>query len=236
MNLATFMISATLAMTTAPNAFADPVFYDNRAAFNAAAGSGLSFESFENPPFPTRGRDEISFNTLPPFTFTVTNNVPFQTDPVQLNDPGPAVTEGTAGLFYVYAFPMASAGPNNGIFQFPFPILAFGIDFTTRDNTASEVMVLGGNSPGMTSFSTFAGSPRFVGVVDPDGISSVTFIPGPTGISFPLGFDSLSFGPPITTTTTTTQTEGTTSSSTSEYIVYMCKYTDTFIGIVCICI
>jgi len=47
MNLGTFLMSAALAMATAPNAFAVPVFYTDRAAFEAAAGSGLQSESFE---------------------------------------------------------------------------------------------------------------------------------------------------------------------------------------------
>ena len=75
MNLATFLMSAALAMATAPNAFAVPVYYDNQADFVAAAGSGLQSESFE-----TVG--PVQPATIPFILFPDSNNSEFAFLPV----------------------------------------------------------------------------------------------------------------------------------------------------------
>jgi len=62
-------MSAALAMATAPNTVAEPVFYTDRAAFEAAAGSGLQSESFETVgPVQTT---EITEEGVSPFNVSV---------------------------------------------------------------------------------------------------------------------------------------------------------------------
>ena len=200
MNLATFMIGATLA--TAPNTFAVPVFYTDRTTFEAAIVAAPGFakvESFDNTPPAVPGVTQIFFpvGQTPEIAFSVANNQAGQTDPGLLNSSNAdslglssAITAGSGALTY------KSLGSQSGDFftiDPNTPVVAFGLDVTTSAATptgSSMVTALGGAGVGSLMLDTGANSPQFVGVVDPAGISQVSFLLLGT---LNVAFDSLSY-------------------------------------------
>jgi hypothetical protein len=159
-------------------ASAAPIFFSDRNAFNLAAGSGLSFESFEvNPkdgPIVTYGNltfEETggSFNN-----FTNTSLMPFFTA---------ATTNGLNSIWY----------DDNGnsvanlTFGLASPITALGFDITSAQN---GTVAIGGDLN--TSLNLTANTPSFFGVIDlAMPLSTVTFSVsgGPE-----VGFDAVSYG------------------------------------------
>jgi len=175
MKLATaFLLYAATTVQSAP------VYYSDRTAFEAAAGGGLSFESFEEEFTSSASVDFTDFTA----SETEGTNIGFL---VQLRNfasgsVSNAFTDGTGALAYT----------DNGdsiatFFDFSTPITAFGIDVTTSE--ASTIAV--GGSSILDSFNTAVNTPQFWGVIDTDGITQVTFdvSGGPN-----VGFDSLSYG------------------------------------------
>ena len=165
---ASFLTLAALAALAAPGARAQ-VFFTDRAAFNAAAGGGLSFESFETPfaPAPTVNFPGFSISE----TGAISNTV--------FSDPFGA-TDGSLAAVY--------RDNDNSVSTFAFtsPVTAFGLDVTT--STATTVLVGGDIS---SSFSLFANTPQFFGVISTTPFSTVTFnASGPPEV----GFDAVSFG------------------------------------------
>ena len=214
LHLATSLMSA--AILAAPNAFAAPVFYDNRAAFEAAAGP-LSFESFETVPdsigtvsgftcqfagfnfsypcgglcsvFPTNVQLPLGA-TLPPPPGTSLDN---------------AITDGSNAIFYINLAGIETKG------RFSFVgSKAFGIDATVdrtdgnfegkvADSSVTVVSANGASYYRNLTATTIPKSPQFVGVVDPEGINQVVFnfgSSGPPGLvqsTLFAAFDSLSY-------------------------------------------
>jgi len=166
-------------------AMAAPTFYTDRAAFNAASGSGLSFESFE---------DDFNAASVNFGDFTVTetgsnygpsNDAVQRANPQGSNDVG-GNTDGT------YTLRIIEDGTSIGTFSFPDPITKFGIDITFQ-NTAG--LTIGGDVS--QSISMTANTPKFWGVIDPDGIDELTFAAEyQYGLS--MYFDSLSYGGVVT--------------------------------------
>ena len=231
MNLATLMISATLAMAAVPKAFAQAVFFTDRTAFETAAaatGGVAKVESFDNTPPAAALVDQIFFpdNQTPEFFFGVSDNIPGQTDPGLLDSTNAdglglssAITEGSGALTF---FDIGIGGA----FLFSNSIGAFGLDITTSAATSVTIIYGFGGNPnptGTNTFTTNADTPQFVGVVDPAGFDGVVFDFGTAQTN--VAYDFLSYRVALTATTTTlatvsttTQTEGTSSTSTSEYI------------------
>jgi hypothetical protein len=171
------VLPTLLAVSVAGPAVAAPIFYSDQATFLAAAGAGLSFESFEAS-FPT-GASVVFAD----FTVSETGGA---NGVGQLRDfPGLGVSavimDGTGGV--VYDDNGSSVGT---FFSFAFPINAFGIWIATSD--ASTVTV-GGDVA--TSIGLLAGVPAFFGVIDDAVISSISFdVSGDPNV----GFDAASYG------------------------------------------
>ena len=158
-------------------AMAAPTYYDNRAAFNTAAGSGRSFESFEDAFTPAAS---VNFGD---FTFAETlsdgiNEVGRFKDFDQPNYE--IATDGEYSLKY------CDETNSIGTFSFSNPIIAFGIDITTDADTS---VTIGGDVSQTISMTAI--TPKFWGVIDPDGITDVTF--DAAGGFYCIYFDSLSY-------------------------------------------
>ena len=156
-------------------ALAVPVFYNSRAAFDAATGGGLNFESFEN---------DFSVAATIAFTdFTVSetggsNGLGQLRDFPWLVD---GITDGTGALVY--------DDNDNSIgtfFSFTSAITAFGLDIATNPGST---MTIGGSVSDTVVLANNTAS--FWGVIDFAGINSVTFSAsgGPN-----VGFDAVSYG------------------------------------------
>ena len=173
----TFCVLLGLVVSLASSsANAAPVYFTDRASFDAAAGGGLNFESFEAD---FAVADTIVFAG---FTVSETGGIGAL---AQLRDfPGTldaAITDGTGALSY---------DDNNGsvgtFFSFVSPITAFSLDITTMPGST---VTIGGSVS--DSLVLTADTPSFWGVIDMDGITSISFDAsgGPL-----VGFDAVSFG------------------------------------------
>ncbi|MFN5972394.1 MAG: PEP-CTERM sorting domain-containing protein [Microcystis sp.] len=155
-------------------------FFNNRNAFNAAAGGSLSFESFENPnlPYP---QPSFPFQGGT-FTVTETNGTNFLTNTLVNGAFGSfPVTNGQGALWY------DDNGPSVGVFGLNPSVSAIGFDLTTR---ANAVVVLGGSIA--TVLNLTANTPQFFGVIgNPGEISQITF--DASGVPL-VGWDAVSFG------------------------------------------
>lgn len=169
------VLAVTLQSLSAAPAAAAPIFFNNRAAFDAAAGAGLAFEGFEAN-FAVAAT--IAFAG---FTVGETNGI----DALgQLRDfPGlvNGITGGTGALVY----------DDNGdsiatFFSFTIPITAFGLDITTNPGST---MTIGGSVSDTVLLGTNV--PSFWGVIDPAGLTSISFDAsgGPN-----VAFDTVSYG------------------------------------------
>jgi len=169
------LLAAAFLCLSATQASAVPVFFNNSAAFHAAAGPGLSFEGFEAD-FATAA--SVSFAG---FTVAESNGVNILG---QLRDfPGlvNGITEGTGGLVY------DDNGNSIGtFFGFTSPVTAFGLFITT--NPGSTVTI-GGSVSDVVVLATDV--PQFWGVIDQAGLTSITFDAsgGPN-----VAFDAVSYG------------------------------------------
>lgn len=160
-------------------AIATPIYFTDRASFDTATGGALNFESFENDFSVT---DTIAFAG---FSASETNGLNYL---AQLRDYSGIVlgltngiTDGTGALWF------DDNGSSVGsFFSFANPVNAFGLDITT---SLDSIVGIGGSVSDSLSLS--ADTPTFWGVIDLDGISSLSFTPtgGPN-----IAFDSASYG------------------------------------------
>ena len=184
MKLATaFLLYTTTAVQSAP------VYYSDRASFDAATGGGLSFESFE--------QDFASSASVAFTDFAVSENndgsgfdilyqlrgKPFVLGTATLGSVSNAFTDGTGALAYI-----DNGNSVTTFFSFSTPITAFGLDVTTDE--ASSIAVGGGSIS--IVFNTAANTPQFLGVIDTNGIAQVTFNDSEQRAL--VAFDSLSYG------------------------------------------
>lgn len=157
-------------------AFAAPVYFTDRASFDASAGGGLNFESFE--------ADFAVADTIVFAGFTVSETLGTDALAQLRNFPGVfdvAITDGTGALSY------DDNGDSVGtFFSFASPITAFGMDITV--DTDSTVTI-GGSASG--SLALTADTPSFWGVIDTAGITSISFDASGQPL---VGFDAVSFG------------------------------------------
>ena len=168
-------VSSTVLLlgATVRKAMAAPTYYTDRAAFNTAAGSGRSFESFEAAFTPAASHN------FGDFTFTETSG---RFNNVQQNNPDnyDVATDGTYTLVF-----KDDIDDSIGTFSFSDPINAFAVDIIFSSSTG---LTIGGDVS--QSISMTALTPKFWGVIDPDGITDLTF--AANGVSS-IFFDSLSY-------------------------------------------
>jgi hypothetical protein len=155
--------------------FAAPVYFTDRASFDAATGGGLNFESFE--------ADFAVADTIVFAGFTVSETLGINALAQLRNFPGvldAAITDGTGALSYD-----DNGGSIGTFFSFASPITAFGLDITTHPDST---VTIGGSVS--DSLVLTADTPSFWGVIDTAGITSISFDAsgGPN-----LGFDAVSF-------------------------------------------
>lgn len=174
--------SATMASIVACPAFASPTYYTDRAAFDAATGGGLNFESFEAD-FGTAAT--IPFGGFPVGGFSVSEtgdgieNALYQTTyPGLFHE---AITDEDKALYY------ASYDGSITTFSFPSPITAFGLDITT---TPGSNVYIDGDAYDYLELTE--GKPAFWGITDSKGITSIIFEAQDVGTY--VGFDSVSYG------------------------------------------
>jgi hypothetical protein len=152
-------------------------YFTDRAAFNAAAGGGLNFESFETP-FDVNGTQTFA-------GFQVSETAGIDALAWSGNYGGFAdfvVTDGANGLWY----------DDNGdsistFFNFTTPVNAFGLDITADENS---VVTIGGTVS--SSLNLTALTHGFFGAIsDSETFSSISFdfSGGPNA-----GFDAVSYG------------------------------------------
>lgn len=169
------IVAVCFAFVACP-AFAAPVYFTDRASFDAATGGGLNFESFE--------ADFAVADTIVFAGFTVSETLGIDALGQLRDFPGlvdGAITDGTGALVY------DDNGESIGtFFSFASPITAFGLDIAT--SPGSTVAIGGSVSDNLTLIDN---TPSFWGVIDIAGITSITFDAsgGPN-----VGFDAISFG------------------------------------------
>lgn len=148
--------------------------YTTRAAFNAAAGSGLAFESFEAQRngqtvfYPGVSISETggSFNLI----VHTSNNATFSA----------ATTNGAFSIWY------SDNGSSIATFSFAAPVTAFGVDIASSQ---SQLAGFGGGVSGALALA--ANTPGFFGVISDAPFSTVTVnVDGSSNV----GFDALTFG------------------------------------------
>ncbi|MEE4216116.1 MAG: IPTL-CTERM sorting domain-containing protein [Xanthomonadales bacterium] len=155
------------------SALAAPTYYTDRATFEAAAGAGLSFESFES---------QFGVGATLIFTdFSVSESGGTNALAPASGFAPFAITDGAQAL--AYDDNGASIGT---FFGFVTPVEAFGLDLSTSEGSTVTIGGDVGDSVVLT-----AQTPAFWGVIDPDGISSISFDAsgGPN-----VGFDAVSYG------------------------------------------
>lgn len=155
------------------------MYFTNRSAFEAVAGGGLSFESFEqgwDPPVPTV--------VFPGFSVSETGGIDSL---AQVRNFTPSyrdvfITHGTGALYF------DDNGSSIGtFFSFVSPITAFGMDITVADE--NSIVTIGGSVS--DSLALTAKTPSFWGVIDFGGITTITF--DPSGQP-DIGFDAALYG------------------------------------------
>lgn len=172
------MVAVCFAVAACP-AFAAPVYFVDRASFDAATGGGLNFESFE--------ADFAVADTIVFAGFTVSETLGVNALGQLRDFPGlvdGAITDGTGALVY------DDNGDSVGtFFSFAGPITAFGLDIAT--NPGSTVTIGGSVNDSLVLTTD---TPSFWGVIDMAGITSLSFnASGEPNV----GFDAVSFGQPV---------------------------------------
>lgn len=172
------LLAAALAVATmsATSAVAAPVFYTDRAAFEAAAGGLAGFEGFNDV------RNPAPSHAYPGFTIGETGGFDSVVTTGANSFFSAATTEGSGSVWY------DDNGDSLSTFTFDAAITAFGIDVAAA---AGGLMTVSGFSGGSFGFDLAAEQPAFFGVIDTTAFSSVTFDmeAGPE-----VGFDALAFG------------------------------------------
>jgi hypothetical protein len=165
------------------SATAAPVFFTDRATFDAATGGGLSFESFENP-WSTSAT--VVFSGFSVSELNGNNQIHYQGISSTYIS---AVTDGSGACVY------QDNGNSIGMFfAFNNPTYAIGMDITVNPvNTL--VIDIGGGVTDTLAFST-NNSPKFWGVISDSVIDTITFDGVATGSANYIGFDAVSYGVP----------------------------------------
>lgn len=177
------LAAASAFVFSAGAAQALPTFYDDRAAFEAAAGAVLDFESFE-------AFLSGSPVALPGFTASETNdpgNEALGQSRLFGSSLAASITDGTGGIAY-----FDRGGSTGNFFDFADSVTAFGIDIFS---TVASSVVIGGSVEG--SIDLAQGSSAFWGVISASPISALSFeatANDPEAGSFIVAFDSASFG------------------------------------------
>ena len=220
------LLCIAYAAVAVSSANAVPTFYTDRALFDAAAGGGLSFESFESNP------QEAASVTYGDLTYVETGGVGAAvitsenlfTNTAINSDFSAATTDGDHSIWYVAVGEVAGGVGGVGTieveggdyteniatltFGAASPVTALGFDITTNLDSTVEMyfdVVLNGNSvvAGLTSsIELTANTPSFFGIIDlVSPISNVTFeVSGVNEIKlfqeYQVGFDAVSYGQP----------------------------------------
>jgi len=159
------------------SATATLIFFTDRAAFDAAAGGELSFESFEGSP---QQGASVTYGDL---TLTESGGVNYFTHTAVNSIFTSATTDGQHSIWY--------DDNDNSVSTLTFglasPVTALGFDIATALNST---VTIGGDIA--SSISLTANTPSFFGVIDlMSPINTVTFSAsgGPN-----VGFDAVSYG------------------------------------------
>ena len=150
--------------------------YTNEAAFLAAAGGGLAFQSFETPT--TVGGISVVFPDVT-FSCSASQYCPGFFGVRQIN-----ATDGRQTVYF--------ATPSSATFTFASAITQFGIDVIdlgTAGNTSLTVNYVNGSSTPYVNFS--GGGVAFVGIIDTIPFLSVTF--SATANNDGIDFDRLQY-------------------------------------------
>ena len=137
------------------------IIYTSEAAFTAAAGGGLSFESFENPSSVTG-----TSVTVADATFTCSPSVwcPSFFGVRQLGN----ATDGRQTVYF--------ATPSSATFTFSSPITHFGIDVIDLGTVGSTDLTIDYvNGSSLVYSGVVGGGVLFAGVIDTTPFASVTF-------------------------------------------------------------
>ena len=171
-----FVLSAT-------RADAVPIYFTDRTAFDAATGGGLSFEGFEGA-----WTDAGGVANFAGFSVSETGGSPNNLfHGTEAGGGGFSTTEGSDSLWF------DDNGSSVGsFFSFSSPVTAFGLDvaiFNFAGGGSATVTIGGGSLSDSIVLNDV--TPAFWGVIDLDGITTVTFDrSGSNG----LGFDAVSYG------------------------------------------
>jgi hypothetical protein len=175
-SVAAFVVVVMLAVWYC-SATAAPLFFTDRAAFDAAAGGGLSFESFEGSP------QEGASVTYGDLTFTESGGIDWFTHTAINSLFTSATTDGQHSIWY--------DDNNDSISTLTFglasPVTALGLDIATSSNST---VTIGGEIASIINLT--AHKPSFFGIIDlMSPFSTVTFSAsgGPN-----VGFDAVSYG------------------------------------------
>ncbi|TVR82492.1 MAG: hypothetical protein EA405_06880 [Rhodospirillales bacterium] len=197
------LATAIAVLTAASTARADVIeFFTDRASFDAAAGTALNRESFEDS---FTAASTVAFGDFTLSEEGDSTNLVGQLNQTfaDLLDVGSAITEGSFAAFYAGLIDNAS-----GVFDFSIksPISAFGVDITVGPNLdpdfdpgkfTDEIIVISfdiflgdENLGGFSQFSSVNG-PIFLGAIASDGLfDRVTVGAGPRVVAF----DDAAFG------------------------------------------
>lgn len=179
------LLTASVALAGMTTVHAVPVTYSTDASFLAAAGGGLTFESFESA---TQSGTTVTFSGG---TFSCSGS---SYCPGFFGVTGSFADTGAQSVFF--------ASPDSATFTFGSAITAFGLaiggagdvaalTLTALLSNGSSVTAVGPNHTG--PFTVFqAGDRLYFGVIDLAGFSSITFTPNSRGDG--IFFDSLSYG------------------------------------------
>lgn len=165
---------------SAGQAVGAPIYFTDRASFDAAAGALAGFESFES------FIAQVSPVDFGPFTVSESGE-PGQTF---FGDPAaPRATDGAKSLGY-------NTDTNASLVTFTFdsPINALGFDVSSFNTMGPQTVTIGGDVNGMISL-TSVSTPAFFGVIDTMGtFDTVTFSTSFSGNATGLSIDAVSFG------------------------------------------
>jgi hypothetical protein len=170
------VVFGALLCAAAGHVAAIPTYYTDRASFNAAAGGGLSFESFEVAP--PGWAPSYDFDG---FTMRETNGTNALTNTLINSYFTACVTHGEGAVWY------DDNGDSIGWFEFDPQVTAFGVDVTA---SGTCTVAIGGDVS--SSLALTANTPAFFGVIDGAGFDTISFSAsgGPN-----VGFDAVAFLP-----------------------------------------
>ncbi|MGB7405194.1 MAG: PEP-CTERM sorting domain-containing protein [Pacificimonas sp.] len=194
-------LAVAIAVTAAAPALAAPIFFDNRADFDAALNNFLidtqGFESFENEtPGSTSGAAGFQFDD---FGVTSSAQILLEGQPIS----GAATRNGTDGQQSIGSTFGNSSLSQTLTFTFDEGINAFSLDifgFDTGDGTSIDANVFGETETAVATGreDTTTGFPRvpdgqFFGVIDPDQVATVFSFTRSARSSDFVNFDAVSF-------------------------------------------